>query len=345
MKEKVTQSKFGLLADGRQVDAFVLTNAHGLSAKVLTYGVIIAELYVPDRQGRLTDVVLGFDTLPLYQFNNPHFGCVVGRVANRIGKGQFTLDGKTYSLFINNGPNSLHGGREGFAKKVWHGEPVAGEAAVKFSYTSPDGEEGYPGTLQTVLLVKLGDADELLLDYTATTDKPTVVNLTNHSYFNLQGGGDVLGHELMIPATEFTPSDSNLLPTGEIKPVAGTPMDFTKPTAIGSRFSQLKTQPVGYDNNFVLRGSGLKLAARVFEPKSGRAMEVQTTEPAVQLYTSNFLNGTHVGKGGVAYQQYAGLCLETQGYPDAPNKPNFPSVVLRPGQVYRQTTIYRFSTR
>jgi aldose 1-epimerase len=340
----VTQSKFGTLPDGRVVDAFVLANQHGLSAKVINYGATVTELHVPDRKGQLGDVVLGFDNITPYLTNDPYFGCTVGRVANRIAKGRFTLDGKTFSLAINNGANSLHGGREGFNKKLWKAEPLAGEPGVKFAYTSPDGEEGYPGKLETVVIIKLTSDNELSFDYTAKTDKPTPVNLTNHSYFNLHGAGDILGHELMLTGREYTPSDAELIPTGELKPVAGTLVDFTKPLLIGSRFSQLQTKPIGYDHNYTLGGSSLKLAARATDPKSGRVMEVRTTESAVQLYTGNFLNGSLTGKGGWAYQQYAGFCLETQGFPDAVNQPAFPSIIIRPGQTYRQTTLYKFRT-
>jgi aldose 1-epimerase len=289
--------------------------------------------------------VLGFDTLGPYLKGHPHFGCTAGRVANRIAKGTFVLDGKTYHLAINNGPNHLHGGLKGFDKAVWKAEPQPA-AAVKFSYTSPDGEEGYPGSLQTTVTMTLTDANELRIDYSAVTDKPTLVNLTNHSYFNLAGTGDILRHELTINADAVTAVDDTLIPTGEIRPVAGTPLDFRTPQTIGSRFSQLETTPVGYDDNYVLNwgGKALAFAARVFEPKSGRVMEVFTTQPGVQLYTANWLDGSLIGKGGVAYRQHAALCLETQHFPDSVNHPNFPSVVLRPGETYRQTTVHKFST-
>ena len=343
---QVRKSSFGKLPDGTAVDLYTLTNANGLVAKVTNYGTIITELHVPDRQGALGDVVLGFDNLAQYVKGHPCFGCTVGRVANRIAKGRFTLDGKGYTLAVNDGPNHLHGGLEGFDKKVWKAEPQPG-AAVKFTYTSPDGEEGYPGALTAVVTMTLTDANELRLDYWATTDKPTPVNLTNHSYFNLAGHGNVLQHGLMVAADYYTPSDSTRIPTGEIKPVKGTPMDFTRPQAIGSRFAQLQDVPVGYDTNYVINGGGkgLVLAARVQEPESGRAMEVHTTQPGVQLYTANFLDGSLTGKGAVVYRQHAAFCLETQHFPDSVNQPGFPSVILRPGQTYRQTTAFKFLTR
>jgi aldose 1-epimerase len=345
MKPSVEKARFGQLPDGTGVDLYTLTNAHGLVAKVTNYGTIITELHVPDRHGQAGDVVLGFDNLDQYLKGHPCFGCTVGRVANRIAKGRFTLDGKTYTLAINNGPNHLHGGLKGFDKARWQAEPQAG-AAVKFTRTSIDGEEGYPGALAVAVTMRLTESNELRLDYTATTDRPTPVNLTNHSYFNLAGEGDVLAHELMIAADHYTPADSALIPTGEIKPVKGTPLDFTKPQPIGSRFAQLHADPVGYDHNFVLNSGGkrLALAARVYEPKSGRVMEVHTTEPGVQLYTANFLNGSLTGKRRVVYRRHAGFCLETQHFPDSVNQPKFPSVILRPDQVYRQTTTHKFLT-
>jgi aldose 1-epimerase len=341
MAARVQKSRFGKLPDGTAVDLYTLANANGLVAKVTNYGAIITELHVPDREGQCGDIVLGFDNLEQYLKKHPYFGSTVGRVANRIAKGRFTLDGRTYTLATNNGPNHLHGGLKGFDKKVWQAEPQAG-AAVRFTYTSPDGEEGYPGTLAVTVTMTLADTNELRLDYLATTDKPTPVNLTNHSYFNLAGEGDVLGHELMIAANYYTPVDSALIPTGEIKPVKGTPMDFTAPQPIGARFAQLRTDPVGYDHNYVLE---VAQAARVYEARSGRIMEVRTTEPGVQLYTSNFFNGSLTGKRGVVYRQHAALCLETQHFPDSVNQPNFPPVILRPGQTYRQTTVWKFSTQ
>ncbi|HWH69732.1 MAG TPA: aldose epimerase family protein [Candidatus Sulfotelmatobacter sp.] len=346
MKANVQKTSFGNLPDGTAVELYTLTNANGLVAKITNYGTILTELHVPDRQAKLGDVVLGFDNLGQYLQGHPYFGCTVGRVANRIAKGKFTLDDTTYTLAINNGPNSLHGGVKGFDKAVWKAQPQAG-ASVKFTYTSPDGEEGYPGKLALTVIMTLTDANEWRIDYSATSDKATPVNLTNHSYFNLAGAGDVLSHEMLITADAFTPADADLIPTGEIKPVKGTPMDFTSPQPIGSRFSQLRDKPVGYDTNFVLNSGGksLALAARAYEPKTGRVMEVLTTEPGVQLYTGNFLNGSLTGKYGVVYRQHTGFCLETQHFPDAVNQPKFPSIILRPGQTYRQTTIYKFSTK
>ncbi len=345
MQTQLLKSSFGHLPDGAAVDLYTLANANGLSAKVATYGATITELHVPDRDGKSGDIVLGFDNLAQYLKGHPFFGSTVGRVANRTAKGRFTLDGQTYALATNNGPNHLHGGLKGFDKVLWHAEPQAG-AAVKFTYVSPDGEEGYPGQLAVAVTMSLTDANELRLDYTATTDKPTPVNLTNHSYFNLAGEGNVLAHELMLAADNYTPSDTTLIPTGEIRPVKGTPMDFTTPKPMGSRFAQLKTNPVGYDDNYVLNGGGksLALAARVCEPRTGRVMEVHTTQPGVQFYTANFLNGSLLGKGAVVYGQYTGFCLETQHFPDSVNQPTFPSVILRPGQTYRHTTVHKFAT-
>jgi aldose 1-epimerase len=345
MKPGVQRSSFGKLPDGTPVDLFALTNSNGLVAKISNYGTIITELHVPDRSGKSGDVVLGFDNLNQYLKGHPYFGCTVGRVANRIANGRFTLDGKTYHLAVNNGPNHLHGGLKGFDKAAWKAEPQSG-AAVKFSYISADGEESYPGQVTVTVLVALTDTNELSIDYTAVSEKPTPLNLTNHSYFNLAGDGDILNHELVIAADHFTPKNENCIPTGEIKPVKGTPMDFTKPHSIGSRFSQLQEKPVGYDHNFVLKGGGksLALAARVFEPKTGRVMEVWTTEPGVQLYTSNFLDGSLTGKHGVVYRQHSAFCLETQHFPDSVNHPNFPSTILRPGETYRQTTVHKFAT-
>jgi len=346
MNSSLQKSSFGKLPDGTAAELYMLTNGNGLVAKVTTYGTIITELQVPDRHGTMGDIVLGFDSLEQYLKSHPFFGCTVGRVANRIAKGRFTLDGRTYTLAVNNGPNHLHGGIKGFDKVVWNAEPQAG-AVVKFTYTSPDGEEGYPGTLHVAVLMALTDENELRIDYRATTDKPTPVNLTNHSYFNLAGTGDVLSHELMIAADHFTPADDTNIPTGEIRPVKGSPMDFSTPMPIGSRFAQLDGEPVGYDRNYVLNGGGksIALAARAYDPTSGRQLECYTTQPGVQLYTANYLDGSLTGKNGWVYKRHSGFCLETQHFPDSVNHPSFPSVILRPGETYAQTTVYRFTTR
>jgi aldose 1-epimerase len=351
MKASVVKSDFGKTADGKPVELYVLTNAHGLKAKIITYGGIVTELHTPDRDGKLADVVLGFDNLKAYLAGHPYFGALVGRVANRIAKGKFTLDGKVYQLAVNNGPNALHGGLKAFDKKVWKAEPIEGAdgPGVRLSYLSADGEEGYPGNLSVTVTYTLTNQNELRIDYKATTDKDTPINLSNHSYFNLAGptGGDILGHELMLAADQYTPVDATLIPTGEIKPVKGTPLDFTTPTPIGARIDQLKGDPSGYDHNFVLRSGGksLALGARVHEPKTGRVMEMYTTEPGVQFYTGNFLDGKLTGKQGVAYKKHAGFCLEAQHFPDSVNHPNFPSVILKPGSTYTQTTVYKFSAK
>lgn len=345
----VKQSVFGKLSDGRQVDAYTLTNGKGMTAKVITYGAILTELLVPDRSGKTVDVVLGFNTLSPYLADHPYFGATVGRVANRIAKGKFTLNGKEYSLAVNNGPNHLHGGLKGFDKQLWKARPLASSdgPAVEFTYTSPDGEEGYPGALAVKVVYTLTNSKELKIDYTATTDKPTPVNLTNHSYFNLagEGSGKILDHELMLAADRYTPTDATLIPTGQLAPVKGTPLDFTQPTPIGARIKQIEADPQGYDHNFVINGGGrsLTLAARVRDPKGGRVMEVLTTEPGVQLYTGNFLDGMLKGKKGAAYLQHDAFCLETQHFPDSVNKPAFPTTILQPGQTFRSTTVYRFS--
>jgi aldose 1-epimerase len=341
---------FGRTPEGTPVDLYVLTNGR-ITAKVMTYGAILTELHVPDRAGKPADVVLGFDNLGAYLAGHPHFGATTGRVANRIAKGRFTLDGKEYKLAVNNGPNSLHGGLKGFDKVVWKGEEVSGPdgPAAKFTYLSRDGEEGYPGNLSVSVTFTVTPADELRIDYTAVTDQATPVNLTNHTYFNLAGhaSGPVLGQELMLAADEYTPADDTLIPTGEIKSVRGTPLDFTTPTAIGARIGQIKADIGGYDHNYVIRPDTKSpaFAARVYEPNTGRVMEMFTTEPGVQLYTANFLNGKLKGKDGVAYQKHQGFCLEAQHFPDAVHHANFPSIILRPGATYTQTTIYKFSVR
>ncbi len=347
---RVEKMLFGKTADGTAVDLYVLTNGK-ITAKVMTLGGIVTELHVPDRDGKVADVVLGFDNLDSYLAGHPHYGAITGRFANRIAKGRYTLDGKEYKLAVNNGPNSLHGGLKGFDKVVWKAEDVSGPdgPAVKMSYRSPDGEEGYPGNLSVSVTYTVTSDDALRIDYSATTDKPTPVNLTNHSYFNLGGpaSGPVLGHELMLAADEYTAADETLIPTGELKPVRGTPLDFTTPTAIGARFDQLPGDPKGYDHNYVIRHDTRSpaLAARVYEPKSGRVMEMYTTEPGVQFYTANFLDGKLTGKGGVAYNKQQAFCLEAQHFPDSVNHDSFPSTILRPGSTYKQTTIYKFSAR
>lgn len=345
----VETSLFGSLNDGSTVEILTLKNAEGATAKVITYGASLSELWIPDRSGTPGDVVLGFDKLPGYLGNHPWFGATVGRVANRIAKGKFSLDGKEYSLEINNPPNNLHSGAKGLSRTVWKAEPLHERhaAAVRFTGVSPDGDGGFPGNLSVTLVYRLTDDNELQLEYTARTDKATPVNLTNHSYFNLGGGKDILDAILYLPAEHYTPVDATLIPTGEIEPVKGTPLDFTTPAAIGSRIAEMKGEPGGYDHNYVLsREAGkLKLAARVLDPASGRQMEVWTTEPGIQFYSGNFLDGTITGKRGVVYRKHSGFCLETQHFPDSVNHPGFPSVILRPGEVYRTETIYRFSTK
>ena len=350
----VTTKHFGKTKDGVAVNIHTLKNYRGMEVRVMDYGATIVSISVPDQKGHFSDVALGFDNLGDYETKSPFFGALVGRYGNRIAKGKFTLDGTTYSLATNNGPNSLHGGLKGFDKAVWTSQvkQTAAGPVLEFTHVSVDGEEGYPGTLTMKVKYTLTDQNEIRLDYSATTDKDTVVNLTNHSYFNLagQGNGDILGHEVLLNASHFTPVDATLIPTGELRPVKGTPFDFTKPTAIGARIAQADEQLKfggGYDHNWVLdrNGEDLALAARVTEPTSGRVMEVLTTEPGVQFYTGNFLDGTLTGLTGKVYKQRYGLCLETQHYPDSPNHPNFPPVTLKPGQLYRTTTVYRFSTK
>jgi aldose 1-epimerase len=353
-KATVAKGSFGTLPDGTAVDLYTLTNAGGVEARVITYGGIIVSLKVPDRAGKLDDVVLGMDSLDGYVKGVPYFGAIVGRYGNRIANGRFTIDGKTYTLAVNNGKNALHGGLKGFDKAVWKAEPFerAGEVGLVLSHVSPDGDEGYPGTLTARIIYTLTDKNELAFDYEATTDKATPVNLTQHSYFNLAGAGtgDVLAHELTLNADRYTPVDAGLIPTGELAPVEGTPFDFRTSTAIGARIDaphpQIKLGG-GYDHNYVLtrQGDGLSLAARVVEPTTGRVMDVTTTEPGVQFYTGNFLDGSITGKGGRVYRKRYGFCLETQHYPDSPNKPSFPSAIVRPGQPLRSKTVFTFSTR
>ena len=337
--------------DEGQFTAYTLCNANGMKVKILTYGGIVAELWVPDKEGKLADVVLGHGSLRGYLAGHPYFGAITGRVANRIAKGKFTLDGKEFTLATNNGPNALHGGKKGFDKVNWTAERDLSAdkgLVLRLKYTSPDGEEGYPGALKVVVTYTVPFAkNELRIDYSATTDKATPVNLTNHSYFNLAGHnqGDILGHEIQVFADKYTPTDDTLIPTGKIEPVKGTPFDLTQPTPIGKKIGDIKGEgdTGGYDLNFVLReGKGEKLAARVVEPNSGRVMEVFTTEPGIQFYTGNFLDGKDIGKNSAVYKKHAGFCLETQHFPDSVNQKDFPSVILKPGDTYTQTTTYKF---
>ena len=330
-------------------DVHTLRNAHGVAIAAIPYGGIITSLEVPGRDGRPGDIVLGFDRPERYEQDHPFFGAIVGRYGNRIAKGRFELDGQTYTLATNNGPNHLHGGVKGFDKVVWNVEEMKGAdgPSLVFTRRSSDGEEGYPGNVDVRVTYTLTDRNELIVDYHATADKPTPVNLTQHSYFNLAGAGDVLGHELTIHADRYTPVDETLIPTGELAPVDGTPFDFRKPTAIGARIDAGHPQLVngkGYDHNFVLNraGDGLQPAARVVEPSSGRTLEIATTEPGLQFYSGNFLDGTITGKDGRVYAHRTGFCLETQHFPDSPNQPGFPSTILRPGQEYRSRTVFTF---
>ena len=345
------EEPFGQTPDGRQVVLYTLTNPNGLRARITNYGAILVSLEVPDRKGELADITLGFDSLEGYIKGppyHPYFGATVGRYANRIGKAQFTLDGVLYKLATNNGENHLHGGIKGFDKVVWKPEDVKAEsqkAWVKMSYISEDGEEGYPGNMACTVTYTLTEDNELNISYEAETDKKTIVNLTNHSYFNLagQGTGDILGHELTLNAAKYTPVDEGLIPTGEIRSVTDSPMDFTSSMSIGSRINQVDG---GYDHNYVLNSGGtLALCAEAYEPTSGRVMAIHTTEPGVQFYTGNFLDGTLTGKGGKMYNKHYAFCLETQHFPDSPNKSDFPTVVLLPGQKYTSETVYKFSTR
>jgi aldose 1-epimerase len=345
------KTAFGKMPDGQQIDLYVLTNKNGIEVAIANYGGVVVSVKAPDRKGKLADIVLGYDSLDGYLSDKAYFGALVGRYANRIAHGEFKLDGVTYKLAKNNGENSLHGGIRGFSKVVWEAKEVSSKdgPSLQLNYLSKDGEEGYPGNLRVQVVYTLSDANELKIDYSATTDRKTVLNLTNHSYFNLagQGTGDILGHELVIKADRFTPVDSGLIPTGELRPVAGTPFDFRSKTPIGSRINQDDEQlklGKGYDHNWVLAGTGtLSLAARAVEPNSGRVLEVWTTEPGVQFYTGNFLDGTAHGKGGVSYGFRTGFCLETQHFPDSPNHPEFPSTVLRPGQKFHSVTVFKFS--
>lgn len=352
-KSMITKQPFGKTADGTPVDIYTLTNAKGMEARIMTYGGIIVSLKTPDRNGKFDDVELGFDSLEPYLKGHPFFGALVGRYGNRIAKGKFKISGQEYSLLVNNGENHLHGGKLGFDKKVWaakSGKSTEGQT-LELKYTSADMEEGYPGKLDVTVVYTLTNDNGLKIEYTAKTDKPTHVNLTNHSYFNLAGAGNgtILDHEMMINAYQATKVDKGLIPTGEIVNIKGTALDFTSPMKIGARIEAKEEQlqlGVGYDHNYVINGGGktLTLAARVAEPTSGRVMEVFTTEPGVQFYTGNHVN-VAAGKGGRPYGKRSGFCLETQHYPDSPNKPEFPTTLLKPGQKYRTTTIYKFSAK
>ena len=352
-KPAISKASFGT-ADGKQVEIYTLSNKNGMEARIMTYGGTVVSLRVPDKNGKLGDVVLGYDSLADYQRATFYFGALIGRYGNRIAKGKFSLDGKEYSLAINNGANHLHGGPKGFDKVVWTAKSSVQPDGphLELTYLSRDGEEGYPGNLNVKVVYSLTEKNELKIEYSATTDKPTVVNLTHHSYFNLSGAGngEILAHELMINADRFTPTDSGSIPNGELRGVKGTPFDFTRPTAIGARIDQTDEQLKfgnGYDHNFVLnkKPGELSLAATVFESGTGRAMEVFTTEPGLQFYSGNFLDGSIKGKNRENYSKRSGFCLEAQHFPDSPNEPTFPTTILRPGQKYSQTTVYRFSVR
>lgn len=350
----VQQKELGT-REGRPVNLYTLKNSHGVEVHAMNYGGIILSIRVPDRKGQLADIVLGHDTLEGYIPNPPFLGAIVGRYANRIANGTFTLDGKTYTLPKNDGPNTLHGGTtRTFDKVVWDAEALKGKNGVAFSYLSKDGEEGFPGNLKVKVTYTLTDGNALLIDYEATTDKATPLNVSQHSYFNLkgEGNGDILDHEIMINAERFTPVDKNLIPTGELRPVKGTPLDFTKSTKMGARiddsYEQLQLGH-GYDHNFVINSkpeqNGLVLAARVQEPTTGRVLEVWTTQPGVQFYTGNFLDGSVTGKEGHVYKRRYGFCLETQHFPDSPNHPEFPTTILKPGETFHQKTVFKFEAK
>jgi aldose 1-epimerase len=342
-----TKTAWGTTPDGQAVELYTLRNSKGAEARIMNYGGVLVSLKVPDRTGALGDVVAGLDSFQDYLKPPPYFGAIIGRYGNRIGNARFTLNGVEYNLSKNDGQNSLHGGARGFDKRLWRANLVSPQS-LQLKYRSADGEEGYPGNLDVTVKYTLTDANELRIDYLATTDKETVVNLTNHSYFNLAGEGDILAHEVTINADRFTPIDKGLIPTGELKDVTGTPFDFRTATPIGKRIEEKDQQLMfagGYDHNWVLNrsGNGLETVAKVSDPKSGRVMEVLTTQPGLQFYTGNFLDGTLKGKGRT-YTRRSAFCMETQHFPDSPNKPGFPSTVLEPGSVYESTTVYRFAT-
>jgi aldose 1-epimerase len=347
-----TSASFGKTPDGTEVQLFTLTNKQGAKATITTYGGTLVSLMVPDKDGKMGDVVLGFDDVngyagPAFRKASPYIGALIGRYGNRIKNGKFTIDGKAYQVDVNNGPNSLHGGKLGFDQKIWEAQPgkSAEGQTLTLKYLSKDGEQGYPGNLQVTVVYTFTDNNALKIDYTATTDKATPVNLTNHAYFNLSHGvsKDILAHEVTLPADRYTVVDADLIPTGELKAVKGTPFDFLTPHAIGERIAQV---PGGYDHNWVLNGSGANhAAATVYDPASGRTMEVTTDEPGIQFYTGNFLDGSLKGKGGAVYGKHAGFCLETQHFPDSPNQSKFPSTTLKPGETYHTTSIYTFGVR
>ena len=351
---RIVRAPFGRLADGTAIDAYHLSNARGFAVRILTYGAAIQAIEAPDRQGRPADLVMGYASLEDYVDKPQFFGTIVGRYGNRIAQGRFSLDGEEYRLAVTSPPNALHGGVKGFDKVAWRVEEVldGAEAVLRLAYVSADGEEGYPGRLATTVTYRVGADNALAIEYQAMTDRPTVLNLTNHSYFNLggEGTGDVLDHLVQLDADGFTPIDENLIPTGEIRAVAGTPFDFRSPKRIGAEIRDGRDEQIfrarGYDHNFMLRdrrpGTPTR-AARVVDPASGRVLEVLTDQPGMQFYTANFLMGTRVGKSGRLYRQGDGFCLETQHFPDSPNHPQFPSTVLRPGETFRSTTIFRFS--
>jgi len=354
-KPNITKSTFGKTTDGQQADLYVLSNKKGMQVAITNFGATIVSVKVPDRNGKVADVVLGYDDVKDHESGKAYFGATVGRYANRIAHGEFTLNGATYTLAKNDGENHLHGGVRGFSKKMWTAKDVStgNRPALKFTYVSEDGEEGYPGKLEASVTFTLTDKSELIIQYAAATDKATVINLTNHSYFNLAGqdSGDILSHHLTLYADKFTPVDATLIPTGELRNVKGTPFDFTRAEAIGTRINQSDQQRKfgkGYDHNWVLKKNkvgGLSPAAELYDAQSGRVVDVQTTEPGVQFYSGNFLDGTARGKAGKAYNYRTGLCLETQHFPDSPNHPHFPTTTLKPGERFRSTTIYAFSTK
>jgi len=357
LSEKISKKSFGKLKTGQEIDVYTLENKNGLKTDIINYGAIQVSLLVPDKNGKFADVILGYDGIVNYVTNNPYFGSIIGRYGNRIAKGRFSLDGKKYVLACNNDENHLHGGVKGFSNVVWDfvsSKENENGVSLTLSYLSKDGEEGYPGNLKVFVTYTLSNNDELIISYKAKTDKKTICNLTQHNYYNLSGhdSGDILSHQLMINADSFTPIDVGFIPTGEIKPVKGTNFDFTKPTPIGKNVNNKDEQLVfgkGYDHNFILNKKGKKgemtFAASVFDPKSGRFMEVLTEEPGLQFYGGNFLDGSNIGKDGTVYNFRNAFCLESQHYPDSPNKPNFPSVVLKPGEEYSTKTIYKFSVK